>query len=96
MKKKFSFEWNEKKNRANQRKHGVSFEEAVAVFSDSKRIEVYDSKHSFFEERWKIFGLSGLVVLMVCCTERDENVRIISVRKANKFEKEKYFYGYSS
>ncbi|MDR0321549.1 MAG: BrnT family toxin [Treponema sp.] len=92
----FSFEWDEEKDRDNQMKHGVSFEEAMAIFSDSRRVEFFDSKHSFLEERWKIFGMSGSIVYMVICTERNGNIRIISAREASKFEEEDYFYGYSS
>jgi uncharacterized DUF497 family protein len=92
----FRFEWDEKKNKINQKKHGISFEEAIMVFSDSMRIEIYDWKHSFYEERWMIFGLSGLTVLMVNFTEKGGIIRIFSVRKASKTEEEEYFYGYGS
>jgi uncharacterized DUF497 family protein len=92
----FRFEWDEKKNKINLRKHGISFEEAIMVFSDSMRIEIYDRKHSFYEERWKVFGLSALTVLMVSFTEMDGVIRILSVREATKIEEEEYFYGYGS
>jgi uncharacterized DUF497 family protein len=92
----FRFEWSEKKNRINQMKHGVSFEEAAMVFSDSMRIEIYDKEHSFYEERWLIFGLSALTILIVSCTERNGAIRIISARKASKTEEEEYFNGYGS
>jgi uncharacterized DUF497 family protein len=90
----FRFEWDEEKNQINQMKHGVSFKEAAMVFSDEKRVEIFDRNHSFFEDRWKIFGLSGLSVLTVSCTERHGFVRIISARKASKTEEEAYYYGY--
>jgi len=90
----FRFDWNEEKNRINQMKHGVSFKDAAMVFSDSMRVEIYDRKHSFTEERWKIFGLSGMAVLTVSCTERNGIIRIISARKASKTEEEAYYYGY--
>jgi uncharacterized DUF497 family protein len=92
----FRFEWSEKKNKINQMKHGVSFEEAAMVFSDSMRIEIYDQEHSFYEERWLILGLSGLTVLIVSCTERNGIIRIFSTRKATKIEEEEYFNGYST
>jgi len=91
---RLEFEWDEKKNLINQMKHGVSFEEAAAVFSDKKRVEIYDRKHSFFEDRWNVLGLSGLCVLFVSFTERHGLIRIISARKASKTEEEAYFYGY--
>jgi uncharacterized DUF497 family protein len=92
----FRFEWDEKKNIINLRKHGISFEEAIVVFSDPMRIEIYDRKHSIHEERWKVFGLSALTVLMVSFTERNGVIRILSARTATKIEEEEYFYGYGS
>jgi len=96
MKKKTEFEWDEKKNVINIKKHGVSFEDAIMVFNDPKRYEQYDKAHSFFEDRWKTVGLNNTTVLSVIITEAEESTRIISVRKADKYEKEKYFYGYST
>jgi len=90
---RFEFEWDEEKNRINQMKHGVSFEEAEKVFLDNKRLEVFDRKHSLFEERWKIYGLYGFSLLVVSFTERRGFIRIISARKATKTEEEEY-YGY--
>jgi len=85
-----------KKNKKNQRKHGVSFEAALKVFSDPKQLEVYDFKHSLFEDRWTAVGLSGVTVLSVTFTKRNGSIRIISARKADKNEEERYFYGYSA
>jgi len=90
---KYRFEWDEEKNRINQMKHGVSFEEAAMVFSDIYNVEIFDRKHSLFEERWKIYGLSGLKVLAVSFTERRDLIRLFSARKATKTEEEVY-YGY--
>jgi len=91
---RLDFEWDEKKNLFNQMKHGVSFEEAAMVFSDNKKVEIYDRKHSLFEDRWNVLGLSGLCVLSVSFTERRGLIRIISARKASKTEEEAYYYGY--
>lgn len=52
------FEWDENKNKINQRKHGVSFEEAVSVFYDDEALVIDDPDHSDFEERFIILGLS--------------------------------------
>jgi len=90
------FQWDEKKNSKNKRKHGVSFETASKVFSDPKQFEAYDFKHSLFEDRWMTVGLSELTVLSVTFTKRNGSIRIISARKAEKDEEEKYFYGYST
>ena len=90
------FEWDEKKNVINISKHGISFEEAAVVFSDQKRYEIYDKVHSFFEKRWKTVGLSGIKLLRVTFTERNDKIRIISARKADKNDTKEYFYGYGA
>ena len=91
--KQISFSWDDRKNQANQKKHGVSFEEAQTVFFDDDAIEYFDPNHSLGEDRFLILGLSAnLRILMVChCfRENDSVVRIISARKATK--KEQKFY----
>jgi hypothetical protein len=91
----YRFEWDEKKDAINIKKHGVSFEEAKMVFYDPKRFEVYDSEHSLYEDRWQIIGLSCCDILSVICSEKDGFIRIISARRADKKDEEVYFYGYS-
>ncbi len=85
-------EWDDFKNIVNQKRHGVSFEEAQAVFDPRiNALEIYDDRHSVSEERFKTIGpiLRGLV--MVVWTERDEDVvRIISARWATRNEAERY------
>jgi len=51
------FEWDPKKDQANQRKHRVSFTEAQYAFADSKRVIARDVEHSGAEERFYCFGL---------------------------------------
>ena len=88
-----SFEWDERKNRVNQRKHGVSFEEARTVFLDDRAVEFFDDGHSEREDRFLMLGLSVKQrVLMVCHCERAGGavIRIISARKAT--EREQRFY----
>jgi hypothetical protein len=83
------FEWDERKNRENKRKHGVSFEEAQTVFLDENAMRYFDPDHSGDEDRFLILGMSfALRVLVVChCYRADDFViRIISARKANKRE----------
>ena len=88
------FEWDEEKNAKNIRKHGVSFEKAEKVFFDPRRFETFDIKHSIFEERLMTVGFSDLTLLTVVFTEKDNFIRIISARKAEKDEEEEYFYGH--
>ncbi len=87
------FEWDEAKNRENQRKHGVSFAEAQTVFFDETAVEFYDDEHSEWEDRFLLLGLSTkLRVLLVCHCLREGGsvVRIISARKATKNERGLY------
>ena len=89
-----TFEWDEAKNRANNRKHGVSFEEAQTVFLDDNAIRYFDPDHSRDEDRFIMLGLSfRLRVLVVChCYRADDAiVRIISARKANNEEASEYW-----
>jgi len=88
------FEWDEKKNHQNQRKHGVPFEEAQTVFFDENAILYFDPDHSQDEDRFIMLGISfKLRVLVVChCyREGDTVIRIISARKANKLEARDYW-----
>ena len=91
------FSWDEKKNLANIKKHGVNFNLAVHVFSDPLRKEYFDVNHSLIgEDRSIAIGLAGNRLLFVSFTEPDlETVHIISARKADKNER-RYYYGNSN
>ncbi len=94
--KRLRFTWDERKNSANFRKHGVSFEEAQTVFFDEKAIEFYDPDHSKEEDRFILLGISSrLRILVVCYCSREEEsvIRIISARKATRKEQEVYTGG---
>lgn len=87
------FEWDERKNRANRKKHGVSFEEARSAFFDENARVIPDPAHSEDEERFVLLGLStSLRVLVVCHCYRqgDSAIRIISARKADRAEQKQY------
>jgi uncharacterized protein len=86
-------EWDEKKNAANRRKHGVSFEEARSPFLDDNARVIPDPDHSEGEDRFVLIGLSiSLRVLVVCHCYRqtEEIVRIISARRADQNEIRQY------
>ncbi|HEY7553112.1 MAG TPA: BrnT family toxin [Hyphomicrobiaceae bacterium] len=87
------FEWDHVKAAANVRKHGVSFDDAVAVFNDERAIDERDVDPD--EQRFKITGISPAVgVLVVIYAERGrDRIRIISARKASKHEIERYRQG---
>ncbi len=87
------FEWDERKNRANRRKHGVSFEEARSAFLDESARVISDPEHSEEEDRFVLLGVSAsLRILVVChCYREDDSViRIISARKADREEQRQY------
>ena len=86
----YKFEWDSEKAEKNWQKHRVSFETAVRVFLDDNSIDEFDEIHSDFEDRFKIVGKVG-EILVVIYTERGDKNRIISARRANKSEKEDYY-----
>lgn len=91
--KNLTFSWDDKKNSANQRKHGISFEEAQTVFFDEYAIEFEDPDHSETEDRFLLLGLSQkLRVLVIChCFRKTESeIHIISARRVTKKEQKVY------
>jgi len=85
------FEWDEAKDRENKRKHRVSFEEAETVFLDDWGVLIEDEEEG--EERFVLIGTSAaLRVLVVSHTyrARDQVIRLISARKANRTERRDY------
>lgn len=85
------FEWHDKKDEINQKKHGVSFEEATTVFDDPLAIYKHDPEHSIVEERSYLIGNSAKnKLLVVSFTERENNIRIITARFATKTERKIY------
>jgi uncharacterized DUF497 family protein len=91
---KMQFEWDESKSETNQRKHGVSFQEAATVFADLLAISFDDPDHSLNESRFLIFGLSKFDrLLTVSFTEKQDVIRIISARETTKTERRIYENG---
>ena len=87
------FEWDPKKDTANQRKHGVSFDEATTVFSDERALLLDDPDHSEEEERFVLLGLSANLRTLVVChcyREAESVIRLISARKASRKERSEY------
>jgi uncharacterized protein len=86
-----NFEWDPAKARKNWRKHRVSFHEAATVFGDALAVTYDDPDHSDSEERFVTMGMSSAGrVLVVAHAERNENIRIISARRASKGEQKDY------
>ena len=87
------FEWDATKARINERKHGVSFEEAQTVFADELGLLIHDPDHSESEDRFVLLGFSSSSrALVVCHCYRPDNdmIRIISARKADRRERQLY------
>jgi uncharacterized DUF497 family protein len=86
-----AFEWDEDKAASNQKKHGVTFEEAATVFADPLAAIFDDEAHSEEEQREIIVGHSvDDRLLLVSFTEREGAIRIISARRATKRERRDY------
>jgi uncharacterized DUF497 family protein len=87
----FTFEWDANKAGSNLAKHGVHFEEAATVFGDPLSVTIFDPAHSQAEDRFIILGRSHLdKLLVVVHTERGDNIRIISARRASRRERKQY------
>jgi uncharacterized DUF497 family protein len=85
------FEWNSKKALLNIRKHGITFEEATTIFGDSLSLTIPDPYHSIGEDRFVTIGTSVKGrILVVVHTDRHDVIRIISARKAAKYERKQY------
>ena len=83
------FEWDEKKNNINIKKHGISFEEAIMVFYDDDAIVFDDPDHSIEENRFLIIGMTDkdkICIVSHCYRDNEDKIRIISARKAEKGE----------
>jgi uncharacterized DUF497 family protein len=85
------FEWDPNKARGNIETHGISFDEASTAFRDPLSLTIHDPLHSNEENRFILIGKSGRNrLLVVVHTERGENIRIISARRATKKERKQY------
>jgi uncharacterized DUF497 family protein len=85
-----AYEWDEAKNRANIRKHGIDFVDAVEVFRHP-HLASRDDRFDYGEERWIAIGWMRALVVVVAYTERQAGcVRIISARKATANEVRRY------
>jgi uncharacterized DUF497 family protein len=84
-----NYKWDPKKAASNYRKHGVYFADAVFVFSDDYAITIEDDYPD--EQRLITLGMDALErILVVVYTERGDDIRIISARKATARERKQY------
>ncbi len=83
------FEWNEAKNLDNIRKHDIDFVDVPEMFDSPMLIEL-DNRFDYDEDRWFGIGFLGNGIAVVVWTERQNDViRIISARRANRYERQK-------
>jgi len=88
------FEWDPKKEKANAKKHGVSFEDAKTAFLDETAMVFHDPDHSDEEDRFILLGMSvqaGVLVVCHCVRDSESVVRIISARQADNQEEIDYW-----
>jgi uncharacterized DUF497 family protein len=89
-----TFEWDARKARSNLAKHGVGFEEASTVFGDPLSLTIPDPEHSKIEDRFVTMGSAFTgKLLVVVHTDRRDNIRIISARRASRRERKSYEKG---
>ena len=88
------FEWDRRKAAVNRRKHGVSFEEAATAFGDPLSLTIHDPDHSDDEVRYLLLGETANGKLVVVAhTDRNDTIRIINARPADRGERENYEKG---
>jgi len=89
-----TFEWDSRKARSNLVKHGVGFAEGSTVFGDSASLTIPDPEHSLAENRYITMGKAfNGKLLVVVHTDRGDNIRIISARRASRRERQRYEEG---
>ena len=89
------FEWDQNKDLENQKKHGISFDEAKEIFDDPLHISILDKRYSYFEERWITVGMSRGESFIVAAnlffdSDNEEVIRIISAREGTGNERKQY------
>jgi uncharacterized DUF497 family protein len=87
------FTWSQEKNLYNFKEHGIWFEEAKTVFFDDEALLLSDPEHSGEEDRFLMLGFSSATRIMIvshCYRSNDDEIRIISARKASLKERNQY------
>ncbi len=85
------FEWDDDKAAVNREQHGIAFSEAVKAFSDPFAVEHIDDRQEYGEERINLVGMSDGLLVHVTYTERNDRIRIISARRAERYEQDDYY-----
>lgn len=85
-----TFEWNETKRKENIRRHGLDFLDVPRVFENELVTDV-DDRFDYGETRYYTLGILDHIVVVVSHTEDDDLIRVISFRKAGRYEEETYY-----
>jgi uncharacterized DUF497 family protein len=86
-----AFEWDDAKAAENWCRHGVSFQQGAKALRDPFAVEWIDDREDYAEERINLLGMGESVILHVTYTERGEQNRIISARRATRHEQDHYY-----
>lgn len=88
------FEWDEEKNATNIQKHGIDFADVPVMFQSPMLVDI-DDRIEYGEERWIGIGPLYMIIAVVVFTERGgDTIRIITARKATKYERQRYEQAY--
>jgi uncharacterized protein len=87
-----TFDWDEKKRKANLQRHGLDFRDAERIF-ENETLLLIDDRFDYGEIRYVTFGMLRNIVVALVYTEQDESVRVISLRRATPNEEKEYFKG---
>jgi len=85
-----NFEWDDRKRKSNIKNHGIDFVNAPMIFN-SYTLTIEDDRYDYGEERLITFGILEGRIVVVVHTENEDSIRIISIRKATKYEEKEYF-----
>lgn len=85
------YRWNPRKAAANRRDHGIAFEEVGEAFRDPFAVEWIDDREDYGEERFNMLAMCGGILLHVTYTERHDHIRLISARRAERHEQDRYY-----
>jgi len=84
------FEWDADKNETNIRRHGIDFADIPAVFNAPMLTDL-DDRIEYGEDRWMSIGILANLTVVIIWTERaTDTIRLISARKANRYERQRY------
>ena len=80
-----------KKNAANLKKHGYDFDDAPQVIESANTVMFEDRRFQYDEQRFLTLGVLRRDVVIIATAETEQEIRVISMRKANRHEKEIYY-----